>query len=327
MSLTLAPIRQLTLLHPLPDTEVERLHAVVPEVRLVRAGARDWVDAVAHADAVLLGHQGVTVDDLLGAAPGLRWIQTAAAGVDRVLTARLRASPVVVTNASGAHAANMAEHVMALMLGFARQLPLLRDAQQRQAWPPPPLPGLFEVEGQTALVVGLGAAGGEVARKALALGLKVTAVRRDPQAEGVPGLERTVGLAQLDEELPHADHVIVALPLTAETRGLFDAARIARMRPGAYLYNIARGALVDTAALLSALQSGHLAGAGLDVTDPEPLPAASPLWRLPQVVITCHTAGWTPNSARRLVDITIDNLLRARAGRPLRNVVDPSLGY
>ena len=99
------------------------------------------------------------------------------------------------------------------------------------------------------------------------------------------------------------------------------------MRPGAHLYNIARGAIVDHAALLAALQSGHLAGAGLDVTDPEPLPATSPLWRLPQVVITCHTAGWTPNSARRLVDITIDNLLRARAGRPLRNVVDYARGY
>jgi len=216
---------------------------------------------------------------------------------------------------------------MALVLGFARQLPLLRDAQQRHAWPPPPLPGIFEAEGQGLLVVGLGAIGGEVARKATALGLKVAAVRRDPHGEAVQGVERMVGLAELDNELAHADHVVIALPLTTETRGLFDAARIARMRPGAYLYNISRGAIVDTAALLAALQAGRLAGAGLDVTDPEPLPAASPLWRLPQVVITGHTAGSTPNSARRLFDVTIDNLLRARAGRPLRNVVDRSRGY
>lgn len=328
MSQTLTPIRQLTLLHPLPDAEYARLHAAVPEVRFVRADtAADWTGAVAHADAVLLGHQGVTIDDLLGAAPGLRWIQTASAGVDRVLTPRLRASPVVVTNASGVHAVNIAEHVLALLLGFARQLPALRDAQHRQAWTTPPLPGLFEAEGQTLLVVGLGAIGGAVARKAAALGLKVTAVRRDPHGDGVPGVERTVGLDALDDELPHADHLVIALPLTAETRGLFGAERLARLRPGAYLYNIARGGIVDTGALLAALQSGHLAGAGLDVTDPEPLPPASPLWRLPQVVITSHTAGLTPNGARRLVDITLDNLLRVREGRPLRNVVDRARGY
>jgi len=327
MTQTLAPIRQLALVHPLPDAEFERLRDAVPEVRLVRADPSDWGRAVAQADAVLLGHHGVTVDDLLGAGPGLRWIQTASAGVDRHLTARLRASPVVLTNASGVHTVNIAEHVLALLLGFARNLPVLAAAQQRQAWREGPVPDVFEAEGQSLVVVGLGAIGGTLARKAAALGLRVTGVRRDPVGESPAGVERVVGLDALNDVLAMADHVVIALPLTPATRGLFDADRIARIRRGAYLYNIARGAIVDSDALLAALVSGHLAGAGLDVTDPEPLPPASPLWRTPGVVVTSHTSGQTPRSAHRLVDIVIDNLLRAREGRPLRNVVDTTRGY
>lgn len=327
MSQTLAPVRQLTLLHPLPDAELARLHDAVPEVRLVRAGDGDWPAAVARADAVLLGHDTVAIDDLLGAAPGLQWIQTASAGVERHLSPRLRASRVVLTNASGVHAVNIAEHVLALLLGFARQLPHLAAAQQRREWDRSALDQRFEAEGQTLVVVGLGAIGGSIARKAAALGLRVVGVRRDAGGEAPPGVERVVALDSLDDALARADHVVIALPLTPVTKGLFDAARIARLKQGAHLYNIARGAIVDTAALLDALQSGHLAGAGLDVTDPEPLPPTSPLWRLPQVVITAHTSGVTPQASRRLVDIVIDNLLRARDGRPLRNVVDRTLGY
>jgi len=327
MTQTIAPIRQLALVHPLPDAEFERLRDAIPEVRVVRSGPTDWGKAVAQADAVLLGHHGVTVDDLLGAGPGLRWIQTASAGVDRHLTARLRASPVVLTNASGVHTVNIAEHVLALLLGFARNLPVLAAAQQRQSWREGPVPDLFEAEGQTLVVVGLGAIGGTIARKAAALGLRVTGVRRDPVGEAPVGVERVVGLDALDAVLGAADHVVIALPLTAATQRLFDAERFARMKPGAYLYNIARGAIVDTEALLASLASGQLAGAGLDVTDPEPLPSTSPLWRMPRVVITSHTSGQTPRSAHRLVDIVIDNLLRAREGRPLRNVVDAERGY
>lgn len=328
MTHTLFPVRQLALLHPLPAAELDRVRAAVPEVRLVSAEGPEGLRAAAGADAVLLGHQGASIDDVLGAAPGVRWIQTASAGVDRHLTPRLRASPVVLSNASGVHAPNIAEHVLALMLGFARGLPQLAQAQQRSEWRGEPPRGLFELEGQSLVVVGLGAIGAAIARKASALGLRVTGVRRDPSGERRAELARVVGLDALDGVLATADHVVIALPLTPATQGLFDAARLARVCAGAYLYNIGRGALVDTAALVDALQSGHLAGAGLDVVDPEPLPAASPLWQLrDRVVISGHTSGNSPRTVTRLVDLLIDNLLRARDGRPLRNVVDIARGY
>ena len=145
--------------------------------------------------------------------------------------------------------------------------------------------------------------------------------RRDGIAEDIGGFDR------LREHLESADHVAICLPQTPATIGLFNAETIGAMKPGSYLYNIGRGPIVDTAALIEALETGKIAGAGLDVTDPEPLPADSPLWGMPNVIITSHTSGSTPHFAERLADIVIDNAVRFQSGLPLRNVVDFDQGY
>ena len=197
----------------------------------------------------------------------------------------------MLTNGSGNHAINIAEHVLALMLAFARQLPALVRAQDERQWRPPKIETLFELSGQTLAVVGAGALGCAVAARAAAFGMRVLGVRRTPDGTLPPGFASMAALADLDAVLAEADHVVITLPLTAETRGLFSTARLAAMKPGAHLYNVGRGAIVDPAALLAALRSGRLAGAGLDVTDPEPLPADSPLWSEPGVIVTRALVG------------------------------------
>lgn len=320
-------LRHVGLAHPLGEPDVQRLRTAFPALRFEPLPPSGWEPLAAEVDAVLLGRQTIPVDALLEHAPRLRWIHGVGAGADRLVTPRLRASGVVLTNSSGVAAVPIAEHVLALILAFARQLPVLLQAQQASRWFDKPLRGTFELQGQTLAVVGMGEIGGALAQKAAALGLRVLGVRRQPGGALPPGVERLVGLDDLDAVLAEADHVAVCLPLTEATRGLFGAARLARLRPGAHLYNIGRGALVDTAALLAALESGHIGGAGLDVIDPEPLPPESPLWRHPRAIITSHTSATSPHSDARMLDIFVDNLGRALRGEPLRNRVDLAHGY
>jgi phosphoglycerate dehydrogenase-like enzyme len=258
----------------------------------------------------------------------LQWLHQRGAGINRISTPRLVQSEVILTNGSGNHAPNIAEHVLGMMLAFARQLPALVRAQQERRWQTPDASTLFELSGQTLAIVGFGAIGSALAERAAALGMKVVGVRRSAGAAGLPANVTAMFTSErLDDALRDADHVVVSLPLTSETRGLFSTARVAAMKRGAYLYNVGRGALVDPAALLAALRSGQLAGAGLDVTEPEPLPADSPLWLEPKVLITAHSSGQTPRSFERYRALLLDNMQRFSRGEPLRNVVDKRLGY
>lgn len=320
------PLSRIGLAHPLTAQALGRLRDAQPGLRFDLLAPGDWHAKAAHVQAVLLGRGSIPVDELLDHAPDLRWIHSVGAGVDRLVTPRLRDSGVVLTNSSGVHAVAIAEHVLALMLAFARRLPSLLASQAQSRWAQRPLQGTFELQGQTLAVLGLGAIGSALAHKASALGLRVLAVRRRP---GPPphGVARVAGFDELDGVLREADHVAICLPLTGATRGLFDAQRLGRLKPGAHLYNIGRGAIVDSHALQLALDDGRLAGAGLDVTDPEPLPADSRLWLHPRVIITSHTSGMTPHNAGRVIDIFIDNLGRAQRGEPLRNAVDLDAGY
>lgn len=311
----------------LDASHLARLRAAAPEAEIVLAADEAaLLRAAPRADA-LLGVWGISAD-LLAAAPRLRWIQTTGAGVERLLIPELLARDIVLTNLSGVHAPNIAEHVLAMMLAFARGLrPLLRD-QEAGIWhedgdgPPP----TFELTGQTLLVVGLGDIGAALARRAHGLEMRVLATRRHPNGTP-PYVERLGASSALDDLLPEADHVAICLPLTPETRQLFDARRFAGMKTGAYLYNIGRGDIVDQDALIDALRTGHLGGAGLDVTSPEPLPAESPLWTLPNVLITAHTSGRSPLYWNRGIEIVAENVRRFLANEPLHNVVDQRRGY
>jgi phosphoglycerate dehydrogenase-like enzyme len=315
-------------LHPVGIETLRAFRAARPEIEFLVPDGKGLPAGLERARGAALAWGGPAFETVLAAAPRLEWLHQRGAGIDVIARDALEASTLVLTNGSGNHAPNIAEHLLALMLAFARGLPALMRAQHDARWDPPSTERVFELSGQTLAIVGLGAIGGELASRAHALGMRVVGVRRGTVGDDMPrGVAHVVGMAGIDAMLGEADHVALCLPLTAETRRLFDAARLARMKPGAYLYNVGRGPLVDQAALLDALHSGHIAGAGLDVTEPEPLPADSPLWREPNVIVTAHSAGQTPRSAERYHALLLDNLGRWVRGEALRNVVDKRLGY
>ena len=266
--------------------------------------------------------------ELVRGAPRLRWVHGTSAGAgEHVRAAELTAEElerVAVTSSSGVHAVTLAEFCLFGLLAFAsRQLPRLLADQRERRWGHYPT---GELRGRTLLVLGLGAIGIEVARLARAFGMRVLAVRRgggDPPPE-VDELHRPDRLKEL---LPRTDDVAIVLPLTAETRGMFDREAIALMKPHSVLVNVGRGAVVDEPALVQALREGRIAGAALDVFETEPLPPESPLWELPNVLLSPHTAALSERENARIVEIFTDNLRRYLAGEPLRNRVDTRLFY
>jgi len=315
--------------HRIAEEPLAAIRADFPTIQILAPAAGAMLpDGLERAQAVAISWDSPPIETVLDAAPRIEWLHQRGAGIDRIAGPRLLQSGVIVTNGSGNHAPNIAEHVLGLMLAFARQLPALIRAQQAAQWQPPRAERLFELSGQTLAVVGAGSIGRALGARAAALGMRVLGVRRSAHPpDDAPGFAHLVCIEGLDDVLAQADHVAIALPLTEQTRCLFSAERLARMKRGAYLYNVGRGGLVDHAALLESLRSGQLAGAGLDVTDPEPLPADSPLWHEPGVIVTAHSSGNTPHSFERYRALLVDNLGRWLGGEPLRNVVDLRLGY
>ncbi len=245
----------------------------------------------------------------------LRWLHSFSAGVDHPVFLALLERGVRVSHSSGASARTIAQTVVMLMLALARDLPAWQRDQQQRLWRPRRIEDLV---GKTLGIVGMGHIGGEVARIASVLGMEVIGIRRE-----VTGSEpaETWPVERLDELCRRADYLVLTLSLNDRTRGIFGAERIARCKPGCYLINVGRGELVDEAALAAALASGHLAGAGLDVFQAEPLPADSPLWSMENVIVTPHSAGDSKASADNATGIFLDNLSRYRRGDTLRNEV------
>lgn len=323
--MTSEPLCKIVIAAPLPDEAVQHVQSTFPDVRIVRVEAEGLLGELPEADAAVAW--GLNAEEL-AVAPRLRWLQTIGAGVDGVLSPELLARDIVVTNNSGVHAHNMAEHVFALMLAFARRLPFLIRGQIAHDWRDEAgRQGTFELSAQTLLLVGLGDIALAAAQRASAFNMTVLGVRRRPEAPVPPHVSTVYGVDRLHDALPLADHVVVTLPLTPRTRRIIDAEAFAVMKTGAYFYNLGRGAVVDSDALVGALQRGAIAGAGLDVTDPEPLPLDSPLWDMENVIITAHTAGATPRYWQRALPILEENIARFVAGNPLVNVVDRSEGY
>lgn len=265
--------------------------------------------------------------DLLMQAPQLRWFQAWHAGADWVLRyPELIDQDMIITNMSGVHAIPISEHILSFLLAFGRGLPNQIHNQLKQQWRWPDRQLMFELAGKTMLLIGVGAIGTQTAKLASAFGMEVWGVRRHPEIT-VEGVTRMFGSESLAECLPAADFVVLTIPLTPETDGLIGAAEFRLMKQSAYLINVGRGGTIDQVALIRALQEGQIAGAGLDVTDPEPLPVESPLWSMENVIITAHYSGYTPNYTARAMTILLDNLTRYMAGQPLRNIVDKRLGY
>jgi glyoxylate/hydroxypyruvate reductase A len=257
---------------------------------------------------------------LYGKAARLRWLQAMGAGVEWALVRELPGR-VTVTRAPGIFGPWMSEYVLGWCSWVTQRMETYRAAQREQRWIGTVLPG--RLRGKTMTLVGVGDIGREIARVARAVGMHVIGVSRS--GERVPAVERVYRPGHLPRALAAADFVVVVLPLTAKTRGLVGEAALAAMRPGAWLLNIGRGAVVDEAALLDALQNRRIAGAILDVFPTEPLPPGHPLWGLDNVVITPHVAG--PSTAEEIAPVFNDNLARYLRGRPLQYVVDRARGY
>lgn len=284
-------------------------------------------EAIAARAAEIEIATGLVPRSVLGQARGLRWYQQYGAGADWLADhPEVAESGIVLTNASGVHAIPITEHIMTFLLCFSRgfKAPIL--GQAARVWDENRRQPLFELDGKRVVLIGVGAIGSRFAHVASAFGMEVVGVRRTA-GKAVPGTIRTVTHEALDRELPEADFLVLTQPLTPETRHMIDARRIALMKRSAYLVNIGRGATVDETALVEALSAKRIAGAGLDVFETEPLPEASPLWDLENVILTPHYSGLTPRYVERLMEIFVDNLERYLGGKPLRNVVDLERGY
>ena len=277
---------------------------------------------VGEADVVVVS--GLWRNTLLDRATRLCFVQSIGAGTDQFDRAELKSRGIRLASARGVNAGAVSEHAMALILALARKLPEARDNQARRVWR-----GMIsdiparedELGGKTLLIVGLGGIGSRLAALAKAFGLRVVGVKRNP-AEGGDAADSVHGLAELGALLPRADFVALTCPLTKETEGIIDAAALSRMKPSAYLVNVARGGCVDEPALIRALASHAIAGAAIDVTVEEPLPATSPLWDLRNALITPHTAGETQKYEDNVLDILVDNLGRLWRGESsLRNEI------
>jgi phosphoglycerate dehydrogenase-like enzyme len=343
----------------------ERLRGDFPDIDIVQLASYKDIDRhIADAD-IFIGWS--LKPEQVALAKKLRWVHSPAAAVHALMTPELAASDIVVTNASSVHGPVVAEHALTLMLALAKRIPSAVHCQDKKEWAQQLLwhetPRPRELSGATLALIGYGAIGREVARLAAAFGMRILIVREHPDRASteyrVPSTDRerveqafrpaaeqqkeSAALAaeetrysvlgtqyssdQLDQVLGQSDFVVLAAPLTPKTRGMIDAARLARMKPTAYLINVARGPLIDDAALVAVLQAGKLGGAALDVFDQEPLSPDSPYWTLPNVLITPHSAALTDRLWERHYALLTRNLQHFLAGAPLEGLIDKHAGY
>jgi phosphoglycerate dehydrogenase-like enzyme len=301
----------------------ERFSALDTGIRSFAVRDPETLEArVGEADVLVIS--GLWQNRLLDRAKKLRLIQSIGAGTDQFPRDELAKRGIRLASARGVNYRAVAEHAMALILALSRRLPEARDNQAKRLWRGmigDPARREDELGGKTLLIVGLGQIGGRLAELAKAFDMRVVALRRNPAA-GRGVADAVHGTRELGSLLPEADFVALTCPLTPETENLIDAAAFARLKPSAYLVNVARGRVVNEAALIEALASGRIAGAGLDVTTEEPLPPTSPLWEMPQVLITPHTAGETSRYEDNVIEILSDNLEALwRGEQQLRNQV------
>ena len=319
----------------LPPEIAGRLRRLSPDLDVVDVTGDDSFDvkSLADPDAEVLIGSGAPSD--LARVPSLRWIQVRSAGVDHMTADPPWKKGVLVTNARGVYSIPIGEYVTGMVLRTRQPAGWATD-QAAHRWPPE-APLVSVVRGTTAVIVGYGSIGREVARQLSALGMRILAVKPRPEvrhdtAFRVPGTgdpdgaipERIVGVEELTETARSADVVVLTMPLTEASRGIIDGGVLAALPPSAWLINVSRGALVDEPALLDALRGGRLAGAVLDVFGQEPLPPDSPWWDAPNVIVTPHASGVT---LRFLDELVVENVRRYLAGEPLLNLIDPELGY
>ena len=312
----------------IPQTHVNRLIGDFPHHRFLHArNEEDGVNLITDAEVAFSAQ---VYRDQLARAVRLRWIHSPAAGVGGMLYPEMRARDVVMTNSRGIAADTMAEHALAVTLAMFRRLPVAVQRQAERRWAQDEISAGTPnraVAGARILVVGLGAIGSAIAAKFGALGATVTGIRRRPAHGAPPGIDDVAGPERLHQLLSVADVVVISAPETPATRHLIGTPELESMRADALLVNLSRGKLVDERALAVALQAGRIGGAALDVFEHEPLAENSPLWSLPNVLITPHTSGFRPDHWDAATRLFAENLRRFEHGEELLNVVDKEAGY
>ena len=312
--------------------DLEAIRSNAPDARLVNVSFEGLADGpLDDVEVLLRGRLPAEVfDRILSRAPRLRWVHSATAGVERVLTPAGRRRGIVITNARGVFSRPIAEYVLLMILAVSRRLPQLLELQRERTWQPLEARELRDV---TVGIVGLGSIGRAVAQLATAFGCRVIATRRHPDGdsstslEPQPDLDRVLPPEGLPELLASSDFVVLAAPLTDATEGMIGEAALSKMKRSAWLINVARGQLVDERALIRALRDSRIGGAVLDAFVEEPLPPTSPFYELPNAIVTPHTAWSSGNVLDRSIELFCENLARYARGDELVNVVDPEAGY
>jgi phosphoglycerate dehydrogenase-like enzyme len=312
----------------LPEWCAIELKKHFPEFEVVRLTARERVERELADTDIWLTYR--VRPGQFSVARRLKWIHAPMAGLTWILIPEVVNSNVIVSNSKGVHAIPIAEHTLALMLQFSRRLAQCLEDQQRAVWRrrqiwESALP-FNELFGKTVCVLGVGTIGLEIARRAKAFGMRVIGVRRNVD-ERVDAVDELYPPRMVDEILPRVDYLVIATPATAETTAMIGRRQLERLKPSAFLVNIARGDIVDQEALVEMLETERIAGAALDVFAPDPLPDGHPLFATKNLIITPHIAGNSPMLWHRVMDIWIENVHRFLAGKPLINQVDKARGY
>ena len=310
-------------LHPLRDEQLETIKTACPDAEIHVAKPSDCEPCLADTE-ILLAFGQTNLAPILPNAPKLRWVQALTAGVDGfVALEAFRTSDILLTNVRGIHGIPIAEHVLGMILCRTRGLLTAYDNQKSKQWKG--LRGLDELYGKTAAVIGLGSVGSVIANRLKAMGMTVYGVKQSMSQE--PDVDKLFQPDALYELLPAADFVIVTLPLTPATRNLFSKKAFSVMKPTAFFINVSRGPVVNEADLADALHTGIIGGAALDVFCEEPLPADSPLWEAPNLLITPHHAATSPRYMERAINVFIDNLKAFPDTAKMKNIIDKERGY
>lgn len=314
---TLASAQQKTVLAPgMSPERIREIERDAPGIKIITSR-----DQIASADAVI----GGISPEAFAKAKNLKWVHITSAGVEKGLFPELIQSDVIVTNAKNVYGPQIADHAFAFLLALTRKLNVTIPKQKLEDWPAG-RDGMFELDGKTAVIIGVGGIGSNIAQRAHGFGMKVIGVdpRDVPRSNFV---QKVVPPDQLDSVLPEADVLFISAPHTKKSEGMMGPRQFELMKKGSYFIAVSRGKIYSHDGLVKALDSRRLAGAGLDVTDPEPLPKGDPLWKFDNVVITPHTAGGSDNLAMRLNTLVKENIRRFGAGQPLLNVVNKEEGY
>lgn len=312
----------------IPAESFETLRRRFPHINFVYATTPEQrAEGLKDADAA---YTWILSAEELAGAEKLRWVHTSAVAVETLCLREMFARRILVSNTRGVQAIPIAEHVMAVILALAKQLPFVFENQAQSRWAQNEFMGdklPWLLNGRTLGLIGVGTIGSEIARRAQAFGMRVIAMRRRP-AYGVIGhVEQVYGIADLPEFLAQCQALVIAAPLTPETQGLMGAAQFAQLPKGAVVVNVGRAKIIDTEALIAALESRHLGGASLDVLPQEPLPSGHPLWKTPNVILTPHTSGFRRGHWDEVITLYGDNIDRWLTGEPLKYRIEPELGY